>query len=81
MTDQQALAELRKLFGTSPSVRALVEQVANARVERMRKDMLGVYDPNILQRSLGRLEGIEEFINHITADSAETHRNPSPARN
>lgn len=81
MTDAQALSELRKVFGTSPGLTALFTQVAKHRVERLRKDTYGVYDPNILSRLTGRWEGIEEFINHVTADSAETHRNSSPARN
>jgi hypothetical protein len=81
MTDQQALSELRKLFGTSQGLTNLVKQVGNARVERLRKELHGTYDTNMVQRHLGRIEGLEEFINHLTAGSADTHRNTPPDRN
>ena len=80
MTDAQALQELRKAFGLSPGLTSLAQQVAAAHVEGKRVANRAVYDPYILARNTGRIEGVEDFLKLMFADSADSHRTSSPDR-
>jgi hypothetical protein len=74
MTDEQAVVEMRKHLAASPVLQGLFVQALGAKVKQHHTISRTIFDDRVLNRTLGKAEGLEDLISSITSDASAAQR-------